>query len=132
MMSSLIDMEISGSDEEDKMTTDVFGKLWLTYPHEHKVQWKAPASRASSSHYHHFFNDDEDEGEVAWTIQRLQEQCDFTVVEMIQQECLATRKLHQQQGLVLIHMKLELPYVNITLRSENSSTLYRFSQMLYS
>ncbi|SAL99675.1 hypothetical protein [Absidia glauca] len=128
MMSSLIDMEIN-DDVEDEMTTDVFGKLWLTYQHEHKVQWKAPASQSSSSHYHDFFNDDDDD--MTWTIRWLQDQWGFDVVQIIQQECLATKKLHQQQDLVLIHMKLDLPYVNITYRSQTSSTLYRFSQMLH-
>jgi hypothetical protein len=122
-------MEINDDEEEDEMTTDVFGKLWLTYQHEHKVQWKAPASRSSSSHYNDFFNDDDDD--MTWTIRWLQDQWGFDVVQIIQQECLATKKLHQQQGLVLIHMKLDLPYVNITYRSQTSSTLYRFSQMLH-
>ncbi|KAI8338210.1 hypothetical protein BC941DRAFT_34512 [Chlamydoabsidia padenii] len=111
MMSSLLDMEIKGDD--DRMTTDTFGRLWLSYPHEQKLQWEAAPT---------LFNDD--------IIRWVQEQWEFDVVETIQQECLAMKKLHQHQ-LVLIHMKIDLPYINITLRSQNASTLYQFSQLFH-
>ncbi|CAO3582438.1 unnamed protein product [Absidia cylindrospora] len=132
MMSSLIDMEMGDNTnlDDDKMTTDAFGKRWLSYQHEHKLQRTAPTSlSSSSSHYHQFFNDNINDAEKA--IRWLQEQWGFDVVEVVGCECLATKKMDDSQYYpVLIHIKVDLPLIYITLRSLHSSTLYYFSQLL--
>ncbi|KAI8099471.1 armadillo-type protein [Halteromyces radiatus] len=125
MISSLIDMEIKDQQDGNDtiMTTDEFGSFWLSCQHEHKCQLKAP----SSSHYHQFFQQEDDDRTriIRW----LQDQWRFNVVDTVQQECLAYKAL--EQDLVLIHLKLDLPFIYVTLRSLSPSTLYQFTQLYH-